>query len=825
MQSMQSLLDDVRQAVRALARRPRLVAAIVLPLALGIGANSAVFGMVDAVLFRPLPVRDANRLVRVYSVYDWSPSELDNSSYPVYVDYRDAAPVFAGLAAFSDPAPVNLSTGGGPAERISCSIVTGNYFEVLGLAAARGRLIASADDAPGASRVAVISDRLWHRRFGADPAVVGAAVRINGREFVVAGVAPAGFVGLDFESTNGVPDLWTPAATIDAVRPEFAEAKPLAERGFQWLNIVGRLAPEATLAHAQTQLDVVAAGRDAVRTNASRRGPPVRALPANDTALDPSGGGRTTRLAWLLFGIVASVLLIACTGAAGLLVARAEERKREMAIRQSIGATRGRIARQLILESVLVAGLSGVIGLGCALWLSNGFVALASSGLLPLAETASPVLGTRVLVFTVVAAALTAIVFGIVPAVGASGVKLAPMLKNDARFVSLIGGRFRLRYAFVVLQVALSTVLVVGTGLLLRTMWNAYRVDLGFDATHLLVGSVDIGKQGYDNERRRQVLDRIVDDVRAVPGVRSAVLARTVPVQSSVMRTAIELDGVDLPPNQEVDLNVVGPDFFAVLGVPVLRGRAFDGSDTERSTPVVVVNQAFVDRYWPGQEAIGKRLAGRGSRAEVIGIVANFKLRNLRETSTPVMFVPAAQFYLSRMTIALRTESDPAAAVGLFRAAVARVDPELPLFDVRTGAEQVDRALARERIVAGLLVTFAFIAVLLAATGFYALFSYLVRLRTREFAIRVALGAGPEALFGLVVGQSAALAAIGIAAGLAAAVLLSGALAHLLFGVAPLDATSFAAAALLLIAVPILASYIPARRAARVDPAAALRYQ
>lgn len=714
---------------------------------------------------------------------------------------------------------MNLSTGSGTAERVSCSIVTGNYFEVLGLSASPGRLIDRADDTPGARPAVVISDRLWRRRFGADPAAVGSVVRINGRALTVAGVAPAGFVGLDFESANGVPDLWTPVAMTAAVRPESAD--PLTERGFQWLQIVGRLAPGATLAHAQTGLNAVAAARDERRANASRRGPSARALPAADASLDPAGGGRTTRLAWLLFGVVACVLLIACTGAAGLLVARADERKREMAIRQAVGASRGRIARQLILESLFVSGLSAVIGLLFAVWLSDVLVALAPSGFVLPAETASSVLGTRVLFFTLAAAVLTGMLFGIAPAVDASKLDLAPLLKNEGRLVSTIGGRFRLRYSFVVFQVALSAALLVGTALLLRTVWNAYRVDLGFETTHLLVGSVDIGKQGYDKERRQQVLKRIVDEVREMPGVRSAALARTVPVQGSVMRAGVEIDGVDLPPDTEVDLNVVGPEFFAALGVPVLRGRAFEASDSEGSPTVMVVNQAFADRYWPGQDPIGKRF----NRAEVVGVVANFKLRSLRETPTPVMFAAAAQFYLSRMSIAVRIESDPAAGAGLLRAAVARVDPELPLFNVRTGAEQFDLALAQERIVAGLLVTFALIAVVLAATGFYALFSHLVRLRMREFAIRIALGAGRADLIGLVVGKSATLAALGIAAGLAAAVLLSGALTHLLFGVAPLDATSFAASALVLLAVPILASYVPARRAASVDPAAALRLE
>jgi putative ABC transport system permease protein len=609
----------------------------------------------------------------------------------------------------------------------------------------------------------------------------------------------------------------------DAVLPELAGKTPLTSRGFGWLQIVGRLAPEATV--QQAQLDAVAAAPGGRRADDARRGPSARALLAVDAALDPSGAGRTTRLAWLLFGIVACVLLLACSDAAGLLVVRAEERKREVAIRRALGASARRIASQLLVESVLLSGVSAVVGLVFAVWLSDVLVSLAQPGLLLPHENASPVMGTRVLFFTASAALLTAVLFGTAPLLDRSGAQLSAILRSEGRFVSAIGGRFRLRYAFVVLQVALSAVLLVGAGLLLRTLWNAYRVDLGFDTAHLLVGSVDVGKQGYNEAQSRQVFEQILEEVRAIPGVRSAALARSAPVQRSVMRMAVVIDGADHPSQEEADVNVVGPDFFATLGVTMLRGRAFEASDTAQSPAVMVVNQAFAERYWPGGDAIGKRLRSPapGTDAQVVGVVANFKLRSLRELPTPVMFAAATQFYLPRMTIAVRTESDPSSTLGLLRAAVARVDRDLPLFNVRTANEQLGLAVAQERIVAGLLVTFATVAVVLAATGFYALFSYLTRLRSREFAIRIALGAGRADLISLVVGKSATLAALGITAGLAAALLLSSALADLLFGVSPLDATSFAVSALLLLAVPTLASYIPARRAARIDPAAALR--
>jgi predicted permease len=826
---MRSIVDDFLQAFRALAGRPWLVAAIAMPLALGIGANTAIFGMVDAALFRPLPVRDAERLARVYAVYHDIPGELNGTAYPIYLEYRDETPAFEGLAAFGDAGPVNLTTGSGQPERVQCSVVTGNLFELLGVRAALGRTIERADDGPPeASPIVVLSDRLWRRRFGADPSVVGSSLRLNGREFTIVGVTPAGFSGLDLDAADSIPDLWAPISMTEGLFPELAPLKPLTRRGFGWLQIVGRLAPGTTLEQAQAQLEAVTAAHAEKAADPSHQDPSPRAISAVEASLDPAAGGTTKRLAWLLFGIVACVLLIACADAAGLLVVRAEERQREIAVRQAIGASRWRIVRQLLAESLLVSSLGAILGFALALWLSDVLVALSPAGFALPPEVASPVGSARVLTFTAVAALVTTILFGTVPALRGSKVELTPSLKNELRLVSVGGGRFRGRYLFVVLQVALSAVLLVGAGLLLRTLWNAYQTDPGFAPSGLLVASIDVAKQGYDEASGRAVYARLLEEARAIPGVRSAALARSVPVQRGGMRSSVEIYGLDLPPEERADLNVVGPDFFATLGVPLLQGRVFAPSDVEESPAVVVVNEAFADRYWPGQDVIGKRLKSigpEGKGSEVVGVVANFKLRSLREEPTPTMFAPAGQFYFPRMSVVVRAEGDPAALAGPLRAAVSRIDPQMPVFNVRTGDEQLGLVLAQERVVAGLLVTFAAIAILLAATGFYALFAYLTRLRRREFAIRIALGARRVELVASVVRRGALFAAIGTTVGLAAAGALSGVLADLLFGVAPLDVASYAGAGVLLIAVAAIASYLPARRAARVDPAVALRHE
>src|SRR5262245_12852742 len=414
---MHSVLVDARQAVRALTARPRFVLSLVVPLILGVGASSAVFSIVDAVLFRPLPVRDVDRLVRVYTVLGGNVTELNTSSYPAYVDYRDHVPAFQSLAAYSNPGSVNFATGANSAERVSCSLVTGNYFAVLGVGPSHGRLLTASDDgSPGAGAVVTISDRLWRRAFGANDAAVGAVVGINGRPFTIVGVAPAGFSGLDIEATNGVPDLWVPMAMAETINPEFASRSPLTSSGFGWLEMVGRLAPDATLSVAETQLTAIAEGNGQRTGDRHANTPLLRVFPAAASSIDPTGVGRTPQLAWLLIGTVACVLAVTCTVAAGLLVARAEERERGLAVGRALGASRARIARQMILEAVLVSIVSAGGGLGLAMWLSGLLTALTpGNSVLPL-EMASDVLGSRVLVATLATAMLTALLAGTLPA-------------------------------------------------------------------------------------------------------------------------------------------------------------------------------------------------------------------------------------------------------------------------------------------------------------------------------------------------------------------------------------------------------------------------
>jgi predicted permease len=821
---MRSLLDDLRHAVRALAKRPRFLLAVVAPLALGIGANTAIFAIVDAVLFRPLPVRAPAELRRVQTVDRSHPDEIVGTSYPLYVDYRDQATAFSGLAAYSDPTGVHATVDGRVPERVTCMIVSGNYFEVLGVGTSIGRGLGPSDDAAGATNVVVISDRYWQTRFGGDPGALGSVVRVGGAPFTIVGVANAEFSGIDLDSPGGRPDLWFPISSVLTVTPEIADLKPLERDGFGWLSVVGRVAPGASTAQGDAQLTAAAEGRIARRTTPREFEPVPRVVPANEAALAPSTGETTTNVAWLLFGIVGCVLLIACADAAGVLVARGEERQREIAIRQAIGASRWRIMRQLVLENLIVALVAAAAGLLVATWMTSAFEAMAPISFMLSPETVTPVTGSRVLAFAVGVAMVVGLVFGTLPALRASSVQLVPSLKSETRQVTAAGFKMRLRSVFLAIQVALSVVLLAGAGVLLQSLWNAYHTDAGYDADRIATAAVDLGRQGYDRERGERAFAEILERVRATPGVESASLARSVPIHRGGIQTSVEFEGREPDPEAMAELNPVVPGFFDTIGVPLLQGRDLSPADTKDSPEVVVVNRAFAERYWPGENPIGKRITNWGEKgAEVVGVVADYRMRSLRDPAPPALFVSHAQFYVPRMTIVAKTTGDPAVLLPAISAAVLRVDPELPAYDAGTGEQKLGVALARERIVALLLVAFAGLAMLLSAMGFYGAFSYSTRLRSHEFAIRVALGAQRGDLIRIVIRGGVLLAVVGVAGGLAASYGLSGVLSSLVFGLQPADPVSFAAAALALVTVAAVACYVPARRAARVDPAAALR--
>lgn len=772
----------LRDATRALRTYPGSSLLIVLALALGTAANTAVFSVVDAVLFRPLPGVEPDRLVRVFAAPPPGMQGVGgNSSFPVYADYRDGARSFEALAGYDDSIPVHVSFSAEGSERLTAGLVTGSYFPLLGLQPALGRLIGPDDDrTKDAHPVVVLSHRLWQQRFGGGPAALGTTLRLNGHVFTVVGIAPRSFLGTGYDS---LAELWVPMAMVDVLLPEFAAERPLETRAFSWMSILGRLRPGVSRDQAQAELDLIATRRAATQSE-KEQDPHARVLPASEAVVDPDRLGGAQRLSFVLLGVVGLILLLACADAAGLLLARSERRQHEIAVRLALGAGRRRIVAQLLVESLMLS----FAGAGLGLVLADAGLELLVKGapsdlLLPLGA-ASPVLDRRVLAFTTALAVLVAVGFGLLPARRAARTDLVPALKSEVRQVALPRRRVRLGRVFVTFQVAVASLVLVASGLLLRTLWNASRVRPGFEVERALAASLDL--------------------------------------------VSLDVEGYEPKPGEYVnaDFNVVTPGFFAAIGAPLRAGRDFAPTDAAKAPSVAIVNEAFASLFLAGRPAVGQRLrevGPMGADVEIVGIVADFRARRLREPAAPTIYAPHAQLYLPGMSLAVRTVGPPHAALPAVRAVVRGLDPELPLFAVRTLEEKLALALGQERLLALLFAAFGGLAVLLAGAGLFGLVGYTTEGRTREIGVRVALGARPADVLRLVLGQSLGLAAVGLAVGLAAAMLSSRLLAGLLFGVGAADPWNLAVVAGVLALTTLLASQAPARRALRVDPMTALR--
>ncbi|HEX8694475.1 MAG TPA: ABC transporter permease [Longimicrobium sp.] len=808
---MDTLLQDLRYAARALVKSPGFTLAAILSLALGIGANTAIFSAIDAALLRPLPVDEPGRLALV-TVERGEAGVTPNFSHPRFLEFRGGTRAFSGMAAFS-PQPLNLATGGG-AVRLEGEIVSPDYFQVVGVRPALGRGFVPGE---GAATEAVLSHELWTRRFGADPGVVGRAVSLNGKPFTVAGVAPEGFRGM---VRGTAPALWIPleAQRVLATAPDQVY---LDESNISWLNVVGRLAPGVTLAQAQAALQGVQRGmaqRDSVVAG-------WRML------VEPGARGYgyllsgTEKPLYLLLATVAIVLLIACANVANLLLARAAARRRELAIRASLGARRGRIVRQLLTESLLLAGLGGAAGLLVAIWTGNLLLRFPPPSGVPVRLDTGP--DARVLGFTLAVSLLVGLVLGLVPGLRASRPELVSALKADAR----AGGpaRLGLRGLLVAGQVALAVVLLAGAGLLVRTLRNLEHTDLGYGARSVLLASVDLEGTGWEPERGRRFYAELLERVGAEPGVDAASLATTItpnPGGSNV--SGVTIPGYT-PAGDELvsfDLNVVAPGYFATLDIPV-RGRDFTPADREGAPRVAVVNETMAKRYWPNGNAVGQRIVlGTDSTApsvEVVGIARDGKYRTLREEPRANAWFSVLQSWRPTMTLLVRSRRDPAELAAAVRREVAALDPRVPVFEVRTLKEHIGVATAQERLAATLVSLFGALALVVAAVGIFGVLAWLVVERTHELGVRMALGATRASVIRLVLARGLALAGAGAAVGVAAAFGLTRLVSSLLYGVSPSDPLAFALATALLLGTAALASYLPAARAARVDPMVALR--
>jgi len=822
---MQTLWQDMRYGARMMVKNPGFTLIAVVTLALGVGANSVIFSVVNALLLRPLPVEKPEQLAAVYTS-DFSSTQYGASSYPDYVDFRDRNQVFSGTVAYM-PTAFSLNVDG-TNERAFGEVVSGNYFSTLGVKPALGRgFLPEEDRTPGERAVVVIGHKLWQNRFGGDPAVVGRAIKLNGHSFTIVGVAPEKYSGL----IRGIAsDLWVPAMMIKQAAPS---ADYLVERGDRGFLVMGRLKPGVTFYQAQADFRRIAEQLfkewRQEWTNVRNQSRVISLLPEGQARILPDLRTPVLIIMSLLMTVVGLVLLIACANVANMSLARATARRKEIAVRLSLGASRGRLIRQLITESLSLSLLGGVAGLLIGVWGTDLLMAFKPPAPVPIEID----LGAdwRVLGFTFGLSLLTGVLFGLAPALAASRPDLVASLKDEAGGAT---GRGRLRGALVIAQVALSLMLLICSGLFIRSLRNASSVDLGFDADNLLAMSMDLQLQGYTEPAGRNFSRQLLDRVRALPGIVSASVTDELPLGSG-SRRAITIEGYTAQPGESTEVNSssVAPGYIETLGVPMLRGRAFNEQDREGSPGVVIVNEAFARRYWSGQEPIGKRIQMGVARSgandspylEVVGVVKDGKYVTLDEEARPFFYLNLAQRYQSSPTLIVRTSGNPLDYLPAVRGEVAALDKNLPLYDVKTMRQHLGLALLPARLAGSVLGVFGVVALIMAAAGIYGVMAYSVAQRTREIGVRMALGASAGAVLRLMTRQGMKLTLAGMAIGLAASLALTRLMKSMLFGVSATDPLTFVVVPLLLIMVAMLAALIPARRAARVDPMVALRVE
>jgi predicted permease len=819
------LAQDLRYGQRLLWKSPGVSVLIVLCLAIGAGANLTIFGLVNAVLLRPARgVHQQGSLVLLGRTENGK--GFDASSYLNYQDLRAQASVFTDVAAFHTT-PVSLG-GADFNERLTSAIVSGNYFDALRVQTSVGRsFLPEEDQTPGKHAVAVLSHDLWERRFARDPGLIGRTVQLNARDVTIIGVAAKGFRGIE---TGENVDLWLPIAMHTLAMPDAANL--FKGRDNNWLDLVARLKPGVSLEKAQAEMNVIAARlREAYPQENQTKGIQVSA----HIGLTPDDRAEAVGFLAMVMIISGLVLLIACANAANLLLARAANRRKEIAIRLALGASRPRIIAQFLAESLLLSTAGCLAGSLISLWAKDWLVALFSQALTPEALDFSP--DIRMMGFTILLACVTTLLAGFAPAFQASKPDLAPELK-DAGGVSG-GDKARLGKFFVVGQVALSLALLVSAGLLVRTLQRAYQIHPGFETENLLTLSLDLRLQNYDEPRGREFYRRLMEQVAALPGVRSVSLAVSRPLSWGAHSRTVFLPGQPEDPRQRppvVDLNLISQGYLQTMNIPLLAGREFTDRDNGDSAGVVLINETMARQFWPKENPMGKRFeVGQtlGRRpVEVVGVIKDAKHRALNETPHPVMYLSFDQEYSPKMFLYLRTAQDALTLLGPVQNEIHRLEPHLPIFDVKTMRRHLDDSIWPQRALAALIGVLGLLAVLLAAAGLYGVVSYTVEQRTREIGVRVALGAQTSDVLQMIIKQGMRLTILGTLIGLAIAwalirlirsVVFTTEQADPFFGVSSTDFLAFALTPLGLTAIALLACYFPARRASRVDPMIALR--
>ncbi len=815
---IETLVQDSHYGLRMLRKNPGFTAIAILTLALGIGANTAIFSVVNAVLLQPLPFPEAGRLVTIYGTHSRLNENTRPLSYPDFVDLKNMNTVFEHVAAYQET-NVALTTANG-AFHLAAADVSADMFSVLHVAPALGRAFAPDEDRAGAF-VVILSHQLWESQFHDDPGIIGHSVSINGRSYTIVGVMPPDFM---FPVDPKPRALWTTFAALST--PVDGQKPDSDERGAHFLDVIARLKPGVTLKQADQEAGIVG-GNLATQYADTNAFMSFRAV----SALDALVGDIRPQL-YILLGAVTLVLLIACANVANLLLSRATSRHREIAIRAALGASRGRIVRQLLVESAMLSFAGGACGLAIAVWGSQMFTSLAGDRI---PRLASATVDSRALAFAFVASIVTGIVFGIAPALQLSRLELTETLKESGRSGGQSSHQSRLRNLLVVSEMTLAVILLAGAGLLIKSLVRLENVHPGFNPRGVLTYVVDLPASRYPkNEQAETFFRELFDRVRRLPGVQSASGTMPLPLSGDTFRTSLQIEGRPTPKGDtlHVHARMIALDYFRTMSIPLLQGRDFTSADRAGAANVVIINKELADKSFPGVNPIGRRIqpgigdeSGTEPWREIVGVVGNVKHGGLNRPDSIECYMPQDQIGINTMWGVVKTDLPPASLASAIREQVNAIDKDVPVYDIETMDHYVANSVALPRFDSTLFGIFSALALVLAVVGIYGVMSYGVAQRTSEFGIRMTLGAQRRDVLRLVLLQGLKIAAVGVVIGVVGALAAARLLATLLFGVSPADPLAIAGAVIVLVACSLLACYIPARRAMRVDPMVALRYE
>jgi macrolide transport system ATP-binding/permease protein len=822
---LETLLQDLRYAARMLRKNPGFTAIAVLTLGLGIGANTAIFSFIDAILYKPLPVQSPEQLVDLYNSEGKNVTEINYMplSFPDYQDLRDQNHSLSSVLAYSDT--LVAIQGAEESRIVGAEAVTENYFETLGVKPFLGRAFdPSTKHAPGDDPEVVLSYTMWQRTFAADPNVVGRTLVINATSMTVVGVAPSDFFG----AFRGIsPDLWLPLS-MDAALHLY---DPMDDRGSNWLLSLGRLKPEVTVAQAQAELATIAAQleKEYPKSNKDRS---IKIFPANQVKFQPDLDTTVSATSYVLLGLVGLVLLIACANLAGMLLARAAGRSKEIAVRMALGAGRLRLIRQMLTESLLLSFLGGLCALLLTVAFNRALTRLLESINLPVPIHIALGLdvNARVLGYTIAMVVGTTLLFGMIPALRASRGAIPSAINEQGRSSTGSRRKHRTLNVLVVSQIAISLLLLICAGLSFRSLRNAYRVSPGFDPAGVATATFIPSRNGYTRTQIDSFYRQLGDRIRTLPGVSSLAFAASLPLNLTIQVNACAPQGQDSQPLEKwphLDRSIVSPNYFATMRIPILQGREFSEQDSGSAPPVVIVNEAAAKQFWPGQNPLGQkvRFGGEDTYSEVVGVARDGKYRTLGEAQRSFVYRPLAQGGNTDWILIVRIAGDPRPVTGEIRAIARQLDSKVPMLRLQTLEERTAVSLLLPRTGAALFGLFGLLGLVLASVGLYGVIAYTASQRTHEIGIRIALGARPRQILELIIRQGLTLAALGVVIGLAGAFAATRVLSVMLYGVSARDPVTFAGISLMLILITILACYVPARRAISVDPMVALRYE